>query len=72
MNKTIITLSSVTYASKAKKLLLRYGISAKIVKIDSTLSDNGCTHGIEISGKDLLETIRILRENEFYYSIYKN
>ena len=72
MNKTIITLSSVTYAAKAKKLLSHYGIPVKIIKIDSSRSENGCSHGIELNKKDFLETIRLLRENNFYYSIYDN
>ena len=47
MGKTIITFDSVTYALKARKLLTKAGINAKIVKISGELS-KGCTHGVEI------------------------
>ena len=70
MGKIIITFKSVTYAIKAKKLLLKSGMEAKLVKISKdTLS--GCTHGIEIPENLFLNAIGILRNFGIEYSVYQ-
>ncbi|MBQ9070447.1 MAG: DUF3343 domain-containing protein [Clostridia bacterium] len=70
MKKVIITVSSVTYAIKGRKLLSKQNIDSRIVKIDASQSNNGCTHGIEFNSSLLLEAVRILRENGIAYSLY--
>ncbi|MBE6537059.1 MAG: DUF3343 domain-containing protein [Ruminococcaceae bacterium] len=69
MGKTIITFDSVTYALKARKLLTKAGINAKIVKISGELS-KGCTHGVEIYPNTFFDSISILKQSEIDYSVY--
>ena len=69
MNKTIVTVETVTYAMKARKLLLRSGIQSKLIKTDSQDSKKGCRHGLEISNKDYFETVKILGENGIKFSV---
>ena len=70
MEKIIITFKSVTYAIKAKKLLLKFGTEAKLVKIaEDSLS--GCTHGVEISEASFLNAIGVLRNSGIEYSVYR-
>ena len=70
MNKIILTQESVTYASRARKLLSLSGIKARIVKIDPTYSD-GCVHGVEIYEKDLLNAAMVLKSNGIGYEVVK-
>ncbi len=69
VKKAIISLSSNTYAIKAKKLLLAKGISARVVKVDRGISSQGCGFGIEINYIDYYAVIGELRENGITYSI---
>ena len=69
MNKTIVTVETVTYAMKARKLLLRSGIQSKLIKTDSQDSVSGCRHGLEISSSDYFETVKILGENGIKFSV---
>lgn len=68
MGKVTITLSSPTYAQKAKRLLKVRGITAEIVKL---LPENrsGCSYGIKIDEKLLFDAISILRNADIKYSI---
>ena len=68
MNNTIITFSSITYALKARKLLLRADIRSKLVKTESKSSE-GCTHGLEISEHQLYGAAAVLRDNGIGYEI---
>lgn len=69
MNKITITVGSVTYAIKSRKLLSGNGIPSKLVKIDALLSKNGCTHGLEISKNHFLDAVMILKTNGIPYSV---
>ena len=71
MNKTIITVSSITYALKAKKLLARKNISSNLIKINAS-SSSGCIYGIEIRKCDFLDTVKILIDNAIEYSLYES
>ena len=71
LNKTIITVGSITYAIKCRKLLFKNGIRSKLVKLDSSDIENGCTNGIEITEKDFLTVASILRSNGINYKIHK-
>ena len=66
---TVLIVGSVTYAFKARKLLLRAGIEAKLIKVSSTESGTGCNHAIEISLDDFYSAVAILRENAVEYSV---
>ena len=69
MGKIIITFDSVTYAHKARKLLTRSGINAKLVKVSAEMS-KGCTYGIEILSSVFFDTVNELKKSEINYSVY--
>lgn len=71
MNKIIITLGSVTYAIKLRKLLAREDIESELVKVN-TKETNGCTHGVKINQSDLLRAVVIMREKGIEYSVFEN
>jgi hypothetical protein len=68
LNTRIITVGSVTYAHKARRLLQHMGINSRVVKIDSSRSKNGCTHGIEFSSVDFYNVVMELKKAGFEYS----
>ena len=70
MKKTIITLTSVTYAMKAKKQLSRIGIRSELIKVDSSKSKKGCAYGLEIPSDCFYDAIAELRRRGFEYSAY--
>ena len=72
MNKTVITLSSVTYAMKLANQLRRKNIEAEVVKVDSSKTKNGCTYGVKIQMKDIYEAVNILKQLEIPYSLYND
>ena len=69
MNKTIITVGSVTYAIKLRKLLAREGIESELVKISAN-DFGGCTHGVKINKANYFNAVGILREKGIEYSVY--
>ena len=63
MGKPLIMVSSVTYAMKARELLLRHGIRGYVQRVPRT-EETGCGYGVYVpQGADTAE--RILRENNF-------
>lgn len=70
MNNIIVTVGTITYAIKLRKLLSRGGVSSKLVKIVNNNGSIGCTHGVEICESDLLTAVFILKENKIEYFIY--
>lgn len=71
MKTSIITLKTITIGMKAKKTLSAHGIKSRLIKIDTNQSQNGCQYGIEIKATDFYDAVRILRENEIEYGVYK-
>ncbi len=71
LKTTVFTVKSVTYAIKAKKLLLREGISAKLVKTADVGIAQGCAHGIEIPAKDFYTAAAVLRNAGMEYKVYE-
>ena len=71
MKNLTLTVGSVTYAIKLRKLLARDGIKSRLVKVDNTLTKNGCSHGLEISDSDFYRAVIIMKENNIDYSIHK-
>ncbi|MBQ8414146.1 MAG: DUF3343 domain-containing protein [Clostridia bacterium] len=69
MKKITVTVGSVTYAIKLRKLLVKNGIGCRLVKLDNTVDGKGCTHGVEIFEGDLYRTVFILRENGIAYKL---
>ena len=70
LNSIIVTVGTVTYAIKLRKLLLREGIRSKLVKVDSSKNKGGCTHGVEVENRDFYRTVSILKNNGIAYSVY--
>ena len=70
MQKVIATLKTLTYAQKAKRILLKSGISSNIVKLNASDS-KGCAYGVEFDIKSHLEVIKLLRENNLEYGMVK-
>lgn len=66
MKKSIITLESVTYATKAKKLLSQNGIKVKVIKMSSAKT-GGCTYGIEFDDADYLNIALHLKNAGLVY-----
>lgn len=71
MEEIIFAFDSITYANKAKKLLLRVGITTKLTKISSKSSSEGCVFGISIKREDYYSAVRILREADIRYAVRK-
>ena len=67
---TTLTVGSVTYAIKVRKLLERAGVKAKLVKVDSSKSKSGCTYGIQLSNENFYDAVSILKNNGINYSVY--
>ena len=70
LNKTTITVGSVTYAIKARKLLERMRIHSKLVKIDVSKTSGGCTYGITFDTEDFYSAAMGLRNAGISYQIY--
>ena len=70
MKKTTITVGSVTYAIKLRKLFAREGIESELVKL-SGKGERGCTHGVKIDGNDLFRAVVKMREKGIEYSTFE-
>ena len=70
MNKTIISLGSVTYAIKAQKLLLGIKIHSKLVKLDVGKSIDGCIYGLIIATGDYPKAVLELKKEGLTFSLY--
>ncbi len=57
-----IVIGSVTYAQKAKRLLLRSNIRARIVKNTSAEKEEGCAYGVEVPESLYLDALSCLRQ----------
>ena len=68
MNNIIVTVGTVTYAIKLRKLLLREGIRSKLVKVDN--SEGRCSHGIAINENDFYQAVVVMKSNGIKYSVY--
>ena len=69
MKKIIITTGSVTYAAKAQRLLAEINISSRLIKLDSGISPDGCTHGIEINYVDFIGAIEKLKKSNVDFKV---
>lgn len=70
MNKRTVTVGSVTYAHKARRLLQQKGINSRLVKIDPLRSKSGCTHGIEFATEDFYNVVMELKNAGIDYAVY--
>ena len=67
MDTRILTMTSQTVAMKAKRLLEKNGIYAKIVRPSPNLTPKGCTFGLQVNDKLLASTIKYLEQNDISY-----
>ena len=70
MNTTTITVGSVTYAIKVRRLLERNGINSMLVKVDSSKSERGCTYGINVNSEKFYDAVALLKNNGIEYSVF--
>ena len=68
MTKILLTVPSVTYAAKARRILAKSGLRSRIVKTEGN-NDGECTHGLEINGQDFLDVVRLFIENGIPYRL---
>lgn len=52
MKRSLITVASMTYAIKAKRILDNNMIPSNIVKLPQKYTDSGCTYALEVSAYD--------------------
>lgn len=69
MNTTTVTVESVTYAQKIKRLLEKRSIRSKLIKNSGDKSGNGCAFGIRIDSRYLYDVVSILKENGINYTV---
>ena len=72
MNKTTVTVGSVTSAIRVKKLLSHINIQSKLVKIDASKTTNGCTHGLEFASTDYYSVVTELQKAGINYTVYRD
>ncbi len=64
MERRILTMPSQTLAMKAKRVLFREGISAKLVRPSPKLTPRGCSVGLEMDSYQLSRAIDILENDQ--------
>lgn len=72
MNTTTITVGSVTYAIKVRKILERAGIRSDLIKINASASERGCAYGIKINSAYFYDAVSIMKNNGIQYSVLPN
>ena len=72
MKKIIITVGSVTYAIKLKRILAKAKIISRLVKVSQGDLSGGCIHGVELSERDFYQAVVIMRDNNISYSVYND
>lgn len=67
METRTLTMTSQTIAMKAKRLLEKNGIYARIVRPSPSLTPKGCAFGLQIDERLLSGAIKYLEKNELPY-----
>lgn len=70
MKKTTVTLDSVTYAIKLRKLLSKAKIKSRLIKVSDGAKMGGCAHGVEFDEEYFYDAVVIMKENGINYSLY--
>ena len=63
MNRTLIIVSSVTYALRGQGLLESSGIKARINRTKNRKTGSGCSYSISVPREKADEAVRILKNN---------
>ena len=69
MNKTILSVGSVTHALKAQRLLADIKIHSKLIKLDSGSSPDGCIYGVIINENDYPESAVVLKRGGVSFTL---
>lgn len=64
----LVSLKSMTYAVKAKKVLTKYNVDSEIIKLDSNMAQKGCSYGLNFDCLNLYMVEKALKENNVKYS----
>ncbi len=67
MEMRILTMTSQTVAMKAKRLLEKNGIYARIVRPSPNLTPKGCSFGLQIDERLLATAAKYLEQNDIPY-----
>jgi len=67
----ILSVGTITIAIKARKLLSRSEIKAKLIKINPRNAELGCIYGLQITASDFYSAVVELKNNGIDYSLYK-
>ncbi len=57
----LIICRSLTYAQRTASALERVGITAHIMRSPRTISENGCSHAVKISERNLADSLAVLK-----------
>ncbi len=68
MNSIILVFGTQTQANKAKRLLSARGFRLQITKITD---ERGCAYGLSVNNSIFLTCVRILKENQMEYTVYR-
>lgn len=66
-----IVIGSITYTTKAKKVLNEHGITAYIAKYQE-VSHHGCSYGLKINQANYIAAIGLLNEHHIKYHTLEN
>ncbi len=64
----IASVKSMTYALKAKRALASYYINSEIIKLDSSITKNGCAYGVKFDCINLYSAENALKSQNIKYS----
>ena len=72
MIKVRISVGSVTMTMKLRKLLTRAKIPSRLIKLNISEDNIGCTNGVEIYERDFYSAVMIMRDNGIAYKLEQN
>lgn len=64
----VISLKSMTYALKSKRILSEKGIDSEIIKLEPHMTHNGCAYGIKFECINLYSVTDALTERHVRYT----
>lgn len=64
----IASVKSMTYALKAKRALASHYINSEIIKLDSSVTKNGCAYGVKFDCINLYSAENALKSQNIKYS----
>ena len=64
----IAYVKSMMYALKAKRALASYYINSEIIKLDSSITKNGCAYGVKFDCINLYSAENALKSQNIKYS----